>query len=308
VISIYGDESSSAEFATYGLLAISDADLPALAIAVKRAKALLKSNGDEQLHSKVLFHSGLRGKSSFKHASIADVEKACAFVIAQVSMFQTGFYFGRVDRRTAPKKLYVPLTNSKNSSEVLLATLELELPHLQWNAYGAAATRACKTLREPPYRVVVDHNKTIIRWFNESRQAGRLVELMWMDSTLPKWPTPTLANDTDHPGLQVVDILTYYATKQLTDPRFVMPFDSIRAKTHFMLHVFEPDVCRPYVAPPGVTVKPFPKKPNPDRMGTGSTRQATAGRKKQFGPSRLTDRFWLFHRRCLFVRAARASG
>jgi hypothetical protein len=42
VISIYGDESSSAEFATYGLLAISDADLPALAIAVKRAKALLK--------------------------------------------------------------------------------------------------------------------------------------------------------------------------------------------------------------------------------------------------------------------------
>ena len=222
-------------------------------------------------------------------------------------MFQTGFYFGRVDRRTAPKKLYVPLTNSKNSSEVLLATLELELPHLQWNAYGAAATRACKTLREPPYRVVVDHNKTIIRWFNESRQAGRLVELMWMNS-LPKWPTPTLANDTDHPGLQVVDILTYYATKQFTDPRFVMPFDSIRAKTHFMLHVFEPDVCRPYVAPPGVTVKPFPKKPNPDRMGTGSTRQATAGRKKQFGPSRLTDRFWLFHRRCLFVRAARASG
>jgi len=77
------------------------------------------------------------------------------------------------------KKLYVPLTNSKNSSEVLLATLELELSHLQWNAYGAAATRACKTLREPPYRVVVDHNKTIIRWFNESRQAGRLVELMW---------------------------------------------------------------------------------------------------------------------------------
>ncbi|MGA7012931.1 MAG: hypothetical protein WBZ16_11400 [Pseudolabrys sp.] len=49
MISIYGDESSSAEFATYGLLAISDADLPALAIAVKRAKALLKSNGDEQL-------------------------------------------------------------------------------------------------------------------------------------------------------------------------------------------------------------------------------------------------------------------
>jgi hypothetical protein len=43
-------------------------------------------------------------------------------------------------------------------------------------------------------------------------------------------------------------------------------------------------------------------------MGTGSTRQATAGRKKQFGRSRLTDRFWLFHRRCLFVRAARASG
>jgi len=76
VISIYGDESSSAEFATYGLLAISDADLPALAIAVKRAKALLKSNGDEPLHSKVPFHSGLRGKSSFKHASIADVEKA----------------------------------------------------------------------------------------------------------------------------------------------------------------------------------------------------------------------------------------
>jgi len=64
---------------------------------------------------------------------------------------------------------------------VLLATLELELPHLQWNAYGATATRACKTLREPPYRVVVDDNKTIIRWFNESRQAGRLVELMWME-------------------------------------------------------------------------------------------------------------------------------
>jgi len=107
---------------------------------------------------------------------------------------------------------------------------------------------------------------------------GRLVELMWMDSTLPKWPTPTLANDTDHRGLQVVDILTYYATKQFTDPRFVMPFDSIRAKTHFMLHVFEPNVCRPYVAPPGVTVKPFPKKLNPDRMGTGSAGQATAGR------------------------------
>ena len=72
---------------------------------------------------------------------------------------------------------------------------------------------------------------------------------MWMDSTLPKWPTPTLANDTDHPGLQVVDILTYYATKQFTDPRFVMPFDSIRAKNHFMLHVFEPDVCRPLLSP-----------------------------------------------------------
>ena len=119
MISIYGDESSSAEFATYGLLAISDADLPALAIAVKRAKALLKSNGDEPLHSKVLFHSGLREKSSFKHASIADVEKACAFVIAQVSMFQISFYFGRVDG-TAPKSCTCPLPTARTPPKCYL--------------------------------------------------------------------------------------------------------------------------------------------------------------------------------------------
>lgn len=120
MISIYGDESSSAEFATYGLLAISDADLPALAIAVKRAKALLKSNGDEQLHSKVLFHSGLRGKSSFKHASIADVEKACAFVIAQVSMFQISFYLVVLIGERHQKNCTCPLPTARTPPKCYL--------------------------------------------------------------------------------------------------------------------------------------------------------------------------------------------
>jgi hypothetical protein len=111
-----------------------------------------------------------------------------------------------------------------------------------------------------PDRLIVDHNKSGIRWFNENRQAGRLQELMWMDATLPRWPAVTFGDDADYPGLQVADILTYFATKQFFDPRFALAFDAIRGKSQFIVHGFDNQVCHPYEPPEGVTVRPLPGK------------------------------------------------
>lgn len=260
MISVFGDESSSTAHATYGLLAIVDGHLPLLERVVSDMRRALKASTPEPLHSRVLFHGNHRQKSAYQNASLSEVEDACAVLIQQVTALEVAFYFGRVDRERAPKILHVPLTDGKNDKNVLDARLKLELSHLQFFAYGAAATRACHTLPRPASKLIVDKNKSVVQWFNEKRQASRLLDVFGIDATLPQWPAATMGDDAEYPGLQVADILTYFATKQLSDPRFARSFDAIRHKSSFMIHEFHTQVFEPYVAPPGVTVSPLPKK------------------------------------------------
>ena len=212
------------------------------------------------MHCKILFHDSRRRVSAFGNSTRADVDKVCAMLLQQLATLEFIFYFGRVGRQNAPKILHVPLINSEDQSEVLDARLKLELNHLQMFAYNAAATRACHTLPKPAGRLVVDNNKSVVRWFNENRQASRLLDLLFFDAALPSWPTITIADDNEHSGLQIADLLTYFATKQFQDPRFADTFDLVRHKSQFMIYEFDPQVCRPYVPPSGVTVKPFPKR------------------------------------------------
>ena len=81
-----------------------------------------------------------------------------------------------------------------------------------------------------------------------------------MDATLPIWPKATLADDADHSGLQVADVLTYFATKQFADPEFRRVFDLVRFKSHFMTYELAEQVRTPYLPPPGVTVREKPGK------------------------------------------------
>jgi hypothetical protein len=241
-------------------VAIADEHLPILDRLVTEARAALQASSLEPLHCKILFHNGPRQKSAFAAASAADVERVCANLIWRVSALNIAFYFGRVERKQAPKILHVALTDPDKPTEAIYGRLKLELPHLQWFAYGAASTRACHVLPAPADRLIVDQNKSVVRWFNENRQAGRLQELFWMDAGFPKWPAVTFGDDAEHPGLQVADILTYFATKQFLDQRFAIAFDAIRDKTQFMVHQFDEQACRPYLPPEGITVRPFPSK------------------------------------------------
>lgn len=259
-ISVFGDESSSSEIAGYGLIAFLETDLPAIARLVAAVKVTLKATSDEPLHCKVLFHGDRRRKSAFAGASRSDVEIACQNLIAGIAGITATFYFGRVSRAGAPKVMHVPLNSEEEPNVVSYERLKLELEHLQWFAYGAAATRACHTLKYPATRVIADENKSVIQWFNERSQASRLLDRLWMDATLPGWPKVSLASDTEHPGLQVADVLTYFAIKQFSDRKFAETFDLIRHKTHFMIYEFDPQVCRPYVPPPGVTVRESSRK------------------------------------------------
>ena len=254
-ISVFGDESSSSAIAGYGLIAFLEADLIAVDRLVSAAKAKLKATADEPLHCKVLFHGDRRLKSAFSNATRADVEAVCQDLIAAVARMTSTFYFGRVDRAKAPRVLHVPLVDNGEPNVVVYDKMKMELEHLQYFAYGAAATRACHTLTYPVTQALADENKSVVRWFNERAQASRLLQRLWMDDTLPSWPKVTLANDRDHPGLQVADVLTYFATKQFREPWFAQAFDIIRHKTHFMVHEFDEQVHRPYEAPLGVTVR-----------------------------------------------------
>jgi hypothetical protein len=259
-ISVFGDESSSSAIASYGLVAFTEADLPKVSSLVQAAKTTLKATSDEPLHCKVLFHGDRRLRSAFAKATRADVDTACRNLIYAVAAMPSTFYFGRVSRADAPKVLHVPLISENEPNVVIYQKLKLELEHLQWFAYGAAATRACDTLKQPATRVLADENKSVVRWFNERTQAGRLLEHLWMDSTLPSWPKVSLANDAEHSGLQVADVLTYFATKQFADRRFADTFDLIRHKSHFMVHEFDDQVRRPYAPPPGTIVREPPRK------------------------------------------------
>lgn len=237
-ISVFGDESSSSAIASYGLIAFAEADLPAVAALVAAVKSDLKATADEPLHCKVLFHKDRSSKSAYASATQADVDLTCRNLISAIAALRSTFYFGRVDRMKVPKILHVPLNSADEPNVVIYERLKLELQHLQHFAYSAAATRACHTLAHPATRVIADQNKSVVQWFNERARAGRLLERLWMDATLPNWPKVTLANDAEHPGLQVADVLTYFATKQFADRRFAEVFDLIRHKTHFMVHEF----------------------------------------------------------------------
>jgi hypothetical protein len=257
MISIFGDESSSRTHAAYGLFAIADSQLPLLDKIVLGAKASLKGSDSDPLHAKVLFHDASRSKSTFKSASRPDVEKVCSVLLQQLASLDVRFFLGRVDRTAAPKVMHVPLRSADKETEIINARMKLELSHLQFFAYGGAAAKACDVLRNPAIKVIADQNKSVIRWFNENRQASRLMELMSIDATLPTWPAVTLASDNDHPGLQVADLLTYYGTRQFFDQRFARPFDVIRHKTEFMIYKFAAQVFQPYAPPPGVSVRPL---------------------------------------------------
>ncbi|MGY4624564.1 hypothetical protein [Bradyrhizobium sp. USDA 4486] len=255
---VFGDESSSSSLATYGLIAFLEADLPRVAQLVSTAKATLKAKADAPLHCKVLFHRDRRQKSAFANATRQDVHAACLNLIAGVAAMTSTFFFGHLSRGDAPKVLHVPMI-SDEPDVVTYHKMKVELEHLQYLAYGAAATRACDTLRYPATQVVVDENKSVVRWFNERAQASRLLERFAMNAALPIWPKITLADDADHPGLQIADVLTYVATKQFADPAFAKMFDLIRFKAHFMTYEFAEQVRTPYVPPPGVTVRDPPR-------------------------------------------------
>jgi hypothetical protein len=260
MISVFGDESSSSMHATFGLLAIADAHLHLLELIVEEAKGSLgAASSPEPLHSKVLFHDSPRRNSSFSSATREDVERACTHLIAQISKLEIAFFLGKVERGAAPKIMHVPLLNEQ-PNVVDYGTQKLELAHLQYFAYVAAAAPAHERLPKPITRVIVDSNKSVIRWFNENRQASRLAELIWANGTKLNWPPVTYGSDAAHAGLQVADILTYYGTKQLFDPRFKRPFDVIRAKTQFMTYEFAEQTRKPFVAPTGVVVRPLGKK------------------------------------------------
>lgn len=260
MFSVFGDESSSTRHATYGLVAIADNHLGLLGKIVDEAKHTLGASMAEPLHAKVLFHNDRRLKTTYKNAQRSDVERACAHLFRQICRLEIGFYFGQVEREKAPKIMHVPLNASDKADEVIEARMKLELSHLQFFAYAAAFGRARHALRGSPTRMVVDQNKSVIRWFNQNRQANRLLELMGADATLPEWPQVTFADDADHPGVQVVDLLTYYATKQYTDGRFSRGFDSVRHKTQVMTFEFAQQTYKPFIPPANVSVKSFGKK------------------------------------------------
>jgi hypothetical protein len=203
--------------------------------------------------------------------SSSDVERACSHLIAQISRLEIAFFLGQVERGAAPKIMHVPLmTEERNVIEY--GTQKLELAHLQYFAYVAALAPAHERLPRPITHVIVDSNKSVIRWFNENRQASRLAELIWANGTKLDWPPVTYGTDTTHTGLQVADILTYYGTKQLFDPRFTRPFDAIRARTQFITYEFAEQTRKPFVAPTGVLVRPIKKRRSrfPVRRGSGS--------------------------------------
>lgn len=251
MISIFGHESSSSAHASYGLLAIADSHLPFLDRIMLETKAFLKGSASDPLHASVLFHDTTRSKSAFRHASRADVERACFALLQQLALLDVRFFFGRVDRAAAPKVMHVPLQSTDGEAEVVDARMKLELSHLQFFAYGGAAARACDILRNSAVKVFVDNNKSVVRWFNENRQANRLMELMSVDAKLPTWPAVTFANDEDNSGLQAANILTHYATRQFLDQRFARSFDVFRHKAESVTYEFAAQVYQPFVPPPG---------------------------------------------------------
>jgi hypothetical protein len=257
MISVFGDESSSRTHASYGLLAIANSHLPFLDRIVLEAKASLRGSESDPLHAKVLFHDAPRSKSAFRNASRSDVEKACSVLLRQLASLEVRFFLGRVDRTLAPKVMHVPLRSADSETEIVDARMKLELSHLQFFAYVGAATRACDVLKNPAITVIADQNKSVVRWFNENRQANRLMELMSVDTTLPTWPVVAFASDGDHVGLQVADLLTYFATRQFVDQRFARPFDVVRHRTEFVTYEFAAQVFQPYVPPLGVSLKPL---------------------------------------------------
>lgn len=153
MISVFGDESQSNASATYGLVALGDEHLSLLDKIVAAACSMLHAEAPEPLHCRVLFHDSARAKSAFSAASLQEVRAACAFVIRETARLNVAFYFGRVARDTAPKVLYVPMVDGARPGHVIDARMKLELPHLQYFAYGAAATRACDTLPRPATRL-----------------------------------------------------------------------------------------------------------------------------------------------------------
>lgn len=247
---LFGDEGSSSAVATYGLIAILESDLRAVARLIDAAKSTLKATFDEPLHCRVLFHRDRRLKSAFCRATETDVHRACVNLIAGSAALPSNFYFGLVDRKNAPKILHFCF--GTDDTKIVRLKLKLELPHLQHFAYGGAAAKACDTLKYPVIQVLADENRSMVQWFNQRSQAARIMETISMDATLPNWPKITLANDKDHPGLQLADVLTYFGTRQLVDRRFAETFDLIRHKSRFMGMKFDGQVYRPYEPTAGV--------------------------------------------------------
>ncbi len=253
MISLFGDESSSSEQATYGLFAIADQHLRSLNLIVEEARRSLGATGAEPLHCRVLFNGHQRKKSAFSAASQADVMQACRKLLGQVASLNVAFYMGRVDRQSAPRVLHVPFSvPGAPEPTVQVLRTKLDLTHLQFFAYTGAATCASDRLPGPVTKFLVDKNDSVVRWFKENRRAHRLFELLGVSAELPNLPTAIPATDTEHIGLQLADVLTYFGTKALTNQIFKDAFEIIRPKSQLLHYEFADQVRRPFIAPPGV--------------------------------------------------------
>lgn len=243
MISVFGDEGSSRLHASYGLLAIATAHLELLGKLVEEALRALGGTNAEALHAKVLFHEGRRTKS-FPEISHSQAMEVCRTIFEKLALLEMFFFFARIDRAEAPITMHVPFVRDTASNSVVRSRITLQ--HLQVFAYTASSGAAADELKAHKIeQLIVDHNQTKISWFNARRQIQTLISGIKGDGTIGPWPTVLPQKSNEHAGLQIADLLTYFATKQYLDARYGLPLLPLAGRIRYLEFRFDPQVFGP---------------------------------------------------------------
>lgn len=103
-IVVYGDESTSDDLVSYGLVVIHKDDLGALELDVQK---MLNSAGEGQeglrYHSKIILSKDRRDRSIWKHLTKDDAEKLCTNLAKIFIAYRTTALIGIVHKSTFPK-------------------------------------------------------------------------------------------------------------------------------------------------------------------------------------------------------------
>jgi hypothetical protein len=240
----FGDGSETAGGVFYGLVLFPESAIEQVQRSIETVKLKHGGKTNSPVHCRELFNRRGREKTEWRHLSDAQCMELCGDILRDVAKFNPKHLLGFLPRQCFPKRFRLI---GKNGHPDLIHDTDSKWLTL-WAFFRIAALldpaeivtpiAAPRSSNFPSWQMVVrrtergmrvrkvflDREQTKVRWFSKSLQWISMAQDLVIEGPLGRSNLPLQPATSDkHPVIDVADIFTYSAARQMTKEAMAYP-------------------------------------------------------------------------------------